>query len=158
MGSRSRKLIPLASTGMVLDKLLKRFGLEVQQRAWEIERQWDEIVGAGISAHTSVTEIRYRKLFVAVDSPAWVQQLTLLKGTFLPRINARFDKPIVRDIVFRVGPLPTKTVPTQEAPPSPRELTGEEKAAISEQLEALRDPDLREILRSVMVADTRIRK
>lgn len=158
MGRRPRKAIPFVPTGPVLDRLLKRFGLEVQHRAWELDQRWEETVGPQIASHTAVMEIKYRKLFVIVDSSAWMQQLTFLKNNLLSVINATFDKPMIRDIVFRVGSLPSKPSRSSEPRPYRRSLSEKEQSALSDILRPVADPALAEIVRRVILRDFETRR
>ncbi len=153
MPSRPRKSAPFVPASQVLDKLLKRHGIEIRQNAWEVEQKWTEIVGEKIASHAAVKEIRHRKLVVAVDSASWVQQLTLLKDALLSRIHARFGEPLIRDVVFRVAPLPPSRVKRKEVSPPKRPLTESERVAVSENLRGIRDPELCKILERLMTLD-----
>ena len=47
--------------------------------------------------------LRGKKLFLAVDSPAWMQQLSLLKPEIIEKVNAALGKEAVKEITLNIG-------------------------------------------------------
>jgi hypothetical protein len=148
-------LSPLAS---ILDDIAQRFGLSVRLLEHRLQRQWPTIVGEHVAAHTRPESIRFKKLYVIVDSSVWVQQLTFLKPSLLESINTAAGNPIVTDIVLRVGEFDDQM--TRGGSESPSRLTKrqpthplspESLAEVSRHAEAVEDPDIRAHLTEVMV-------
>ncbi|HJQ85006.1 MAG TPA: DUF721 domain-containing protein [Candidatus Binatia bacterium] len=69
-------------------------------------RHWDAVVGPTVARHARPERFRRGILFVAVDSPAWMQELTFLKHELRERLNARLGRAAVRDVflVLEGGP------------------------------------------------------
>jgi len=61
-----------------------------------LRENWAGVVGDQIAAHAQPDQIRFRKLFLAVDSPAWMQELSFLKPVLLQKVNAALNQ-------FRAG-------------------------------------------------------
>lgn len=53
-----------------------------------LREHWAEVVGDQIASHAQPDQIRFRKLYLAVDSPAWMQELAFLKPTLMEKVNA----------------------------------------------------------------------
>jgi hypothetical protein len=52
-----------------------------------LRRQWPDIVGEPIAAHTRPDQVRFKKLYVLVHNSVWLQQLTFLKPVLLDKVN-----------------------------------------------------------------------
>ncbi len=67
---------------------------------------WDAVVGPTIARHARPERLRRGVLFVAVDSPEWMQELQFLKHQLLERLNARLGRAALRDVflVLEVEP------------------------------------------------------
>jgi len=57
---------------------------------------WDAVVGPTIARHARPERMRRGVLFVAVDSPEWMQELQFLKHELRERLNLRLGRPAVR--------------------------------------------------------------
>ena len=120
-----------------------------------LRRHWPEVAGDHIAAHTRPDQIRFKKLYLVAESSVWVQQLMFLKPTLIEKINAAGSRPIVSDIVLRVGEVgevksikengKTAEELPEEPAPSPESL--EQAAAHSRNV---KDPELRAHLTTVM--------
>ena len=103
--------------------------------------------------------IQYRRLYLWVDSPLWVHQLTLLKPKLLQKINDSLKNPLFKDIILRCGrpPMALPDTPHTEKKvdrkplASPENLSPELDLCIQEYLKSLGDPGLKEVLRRVMI-------
>src|ERR1051325_3783414 len=97
----------LAST---LESVVERFGLASMLLEQRLQRDWPDIVGEGVAAHTRPDAIRFKKLYLIAENSIWLQQLTFLKPSLLEKITAAAGKPVVVDIVLRVGEVGTSRV------------------------------------------------
>jgi predicted nucleic acid-binding Zn ribbon protein len=59
---------------------------------------WDAVVGATLALHARPHRLRNGILFVAVDSPEWMQELQFLKHELRDRLNARLGRSAIRDV------------------------------------------------------------
>jgi hypothetical protein len=145
------------SVSSVLTDIAHRYGLETTLTEYHLQHHWPEIAGASIAAHTRPDAIRFRRLYLIVENSVWLQQLTFLKPTLIEKINAAAGHSVLSDIVLRVGEvaLPSeslqgdKTTARREEPidAAPSEESRMEATVYAE---AVRDPDLRARLETVM--------
>ena len=143
----------LDSVASILEGLARRLGLEPHLLETRLRRQWVEIVGEQIAAHTRPQHIRFKKLVVHVRHSVWLQQLTFLKPELLHKINAAAGEPLVSEIILRIGEVPDSSAPVCRSadvvldrmePSAP----AKEEAALYAQ--AVQDLALRERLAAVM--------
>jgi predicted nucleic acid-binding Zn ribbon protein len=142
----------LDSFGSILSGLSKRLGLESRMLELRLRRRWRDIVGEPMASHTWPAQIRFKKLYLIVRNPVWLQQLTFLKPALLTKLQTEFGTESVTDIAFRVGEIPDET----EA--SPTSLATDPGSTQSEQSQAelvlhtamIQDPSIRERLREVI--------
>jgi predicted nucleic acid-binding Zn ribbon protein len=64
---------------------------------------WDAVVGATLALHARPHRLRNGILFVAVDSPEWMQELQFLKLDLRDRLNARLGRNAIRDVFVVLG-------------------------------------------------------
>jgi hypothetical protein len=108
-------------------------------------------VGEHLAAHTRPDSIRFKKLYLLVPNSVWLQQLSFLKPMLLEKVNAAADKPVVTEIVLRVGEF------VNEAAGGASLASGEQitpSASLLEEAErhaqGVQDPALRAQLAAVM--------
>ncbi len=146
---------PLDSIGSILSGIAHRFGLEAKMLECRLRRQWPEIVGAQIAAHTRPDQIRFKKLYLSVHNSVWLQQLTFLKPQLLQKVNEVAGQPVVTEIVMRIGEF-VNEVQAGELPSASAESHPQPTAqAILEakaHAHAVQDPELRARLTTVMAA------
>jgi hypothetical protein len=123
-------------------------------------RSWEEIVGPLLSDKTAPGKVRNGVLTVLVRNHSWAQELQLSAPALLERIRDVAGEEKVREIRFLVDaanclsgvPAAGERSPGEERNPS----RGEEEADhdgiaphVPGGLEEVRDPETREILRSI---------
>jgi len=143
----------------VLTRVLKRKGIPVTFADPGLRDIWIKAVGPSIAAHSQAVSIKRNILFVKVTSPLWMQQLHFLKGEILERLKDLLNGPPLRDIRFSVGniPTPSKTVPPLTV--LPQDLLRErDKNIIAHSLAAIADPELRDIVKRVMIKEITFRR
>ena len=97
-GRRPRgNLEPVAT---LLENALRRLGLERRLEEYQVVEAWGTVVGEGVARHTTATSIRDGVLFVDVDSSVWMQELQLLRGEIIERLNAHLGQAFVKQIVL----------------------------------------------------------
>ena len=100
------------SFSSILDAVAQRLGLSVKLIEQRIARDWVEIVGEQIAAHTRPEHLRGRRLSVLVDHSVWMQQLSFLKPDLLRRIRVHTGGETVQDLQFRIGDLARVPMPS----------------------------------------------
>jgi hypothetical protein len=143
---------PLDAVSTVLSGLARRLGLETKLFEFRLKREWGHIVGEHLATHTRPDSIRFKKLYLLVPNSVWLQQLSFLKPMLLEKVNAAAGKPMVAEIVLRIGEFVND--------PSERDVsdTGTPLLALREGLlkeaeahvQAVQDPELRVRLATVI--------
>ncbi len=144
---------PLDSVASVLAGLAHRLGLESKLLETRLHRQWSEIVGQQIAAHTRPDQIRFKKLYVYVQHSVWLQQLTYLKPDLLAKINATAGESLVSDLVLRIGDFGSDSSPVDQCASEPAQRIEPPPAVQADaayHAQAVRDPDLRKHFAAVM--------
>lgn len=146
-----------SSVGEVLATLTRRYGLQSKLFESNLTERWPEVAGEMIATHTRPDGIRFKRLYVLVENSVWLQQLTFFKPALLEKINAAAGKPLVTDIVLRIGAIGNKTREEVQGSRFESELRTsnfELPATVREELvhctEAVKDPLLRTRLESLM--------
>lgn len=108
-----RKPLPFDSIQNVLKGLIKDYGMEGHMAEHRLQKDWHTIVGHSVALHSQPGQIRFNKLYLSVDSPGWMQELSFLKPALLKKVNAallRNDSGFgVKEIVLKMeGKSPGK--------------------------------------------------
>ena len=143
----------LDSVACILEGLARRLGLETKLLESRLRRQWPDIVGEQIAAHTRPEQIRFKKLLIHVRHSVWLQQLTFLKPVLLQKINDAAGEPLVSELVLRIGDVsdhPAQGTGAVEIMSLSVEPSSEAKAQAELYAQAVQDLSLREHLASVM--------
>jgi hypothetical protein len=120
---------------------------------YRILGQWERTVGGLIASHARPIGVRGSKLVLAVDSPAWMQQLSLLKPEIIEKVNRGLGKKdAIKEVALKLGEV---TAIQRFSPPRPMpyQLTAEEQGKIEGFVADVRDPDVRESLRRLIEKD-----
>jgi predicted nucleic acid-binding Zn ribbon protein len=149
-----KKLDKLSST---LGRMLKARGLQSHLSEYRIFGQWEETVGTVIACHARPRSVRGNKLFLSVDSPAWMQQLSLLKPEILEKVNRNLGKDAIKDIALKLGEIISPERRAEEVP-ARTPLSAEELERIGQYVQEIHDPDVREAIRRVIEKDFQSKK
>lgn len=99
----------------ILQGVAQSQGFDVRLWEYRLQTQWKDIVGEVLAAHTWPTRIRFRKLFIAVETTVWLHQLTYLKSTLMEKIQSQTPNLYLKDIVFRIGEIPEQQLSDPES-------------------------------------------
>jgi len=143
---------------VTLVKMLKSHGLDSRLQEYRVFGQWEKAVGKVIARHAEPCSLRGKKMTLVVDSPAWMQQLSLLKPEIVEKVNKRLGHIAIRDIVLKIGEVPPRAGEPAEDLPDLADLDRDEREKIEYALQELHDPEIREALRRVMEKDFLRRK
>jgi predicted nucleic acid-binding Zn ribbon protein len=143
------KLDKLSDT---LVKLLQARGMEGRLREYRILGEWDRAVGAVIARHAQPFSLRGKKMALIVDSPAWMQQLSLLKPEIIERVNRSLGHNAIRDITLKLGEVAPRGEAAEELSVA-ADLTRDEREKIEHALREIPDAEIRESVRRVMEKD-----
>lgn len=122
----------------ILRELSKKVGFRLSPLDPKLMKGWEEAVGEIIARKAQPEGLRRGILWVRCPDPHWMNELQMLKETIKEKLNRLFEEGKVKDVRFKVGPLPS---PPQEVPPRPEvPLSPEEVEAV---LSPLQDESLR---------------
>lgn len=102
---------------------------------------WARLAGSAIARRSEPRTLRDGVLTVQVTSSAWAQELTFLQGSLLEKLAAAGFA--IKQLRFRVGPLPGKEPPPPRRTEIPKKPT---PANVEAALKQLDDGELREVL------------
>lgn len=86
----------------------------------EIFRIWNETVGATIAGQFQPCQFQNGALVLLFENHSWAQEIQWRKAALIEALNARLDKPRIKELRFRAGkPLSPKPVTRSEALPLP---------------------------------------
>ena len=154
MSAMRKKLDRLSYT---LGSMLKARGLGSRLSEYRIFGQWEKAVGPAIARHAQPQAVRGKKLTLIVDSPAWMQQLSLLKPEIIEKVNSTLGKKTINDITLRIGEVESRAEPPEE-PPVRNFLSEAEREKIEDYVRGISDPDIREAVSRVIEKDFLSRK
>lgn len=155
MRKRARQPKP-EMLGEILRKILKKRNIPhagTDRRLLEI---WRRAVGPQIAAQTHPDSLKGGTLFVRVSAPVWMHQLQFLKEEIIDKMNELAGSGSVKGLFFSVGEIPAPppgAASRQPTDPIPAPLKGRDRKMILESLDAIRDPELREIMERVMTRE-----
>jgi len=146
----------ITSLNDVLATLFHELKIEDRMAYARLYTTWRHAVGEQISRNAHPAGLRGGILFVNVASSVWMQQLAFLKQEILDKLTAAPGLAHLKDIRFRIGPLPQAPGDVAEEPLP--ELSEQEREEISRQTEVIADPELRDIFRGLIAAHRKNRK
>ncbi|MBI3606023.1 MAG: DUF721 domain-containing protein [Nitrospirae bacterium] len=106
--------LPIAS---ILKPLLKKYGLEAQMQVYTLIDRWEKIAGHQIASHTLPYQLKFKKLYLYVDSSVWMNHLNYLREELKGKINREMGEPIVKEISLKIGPVEKNKEVEEEARP-----------------------------------------
>jgi len=148
---------PMDKLSSTILKILKSRGLENRLSEYRIFGQWEAAVGEVIARHAYPVAMRGKKLTVIVDSPAWMQQLSMLKPEIVGKVNHGLGSEVVRDIRLTLGEVVPTSKPS-DTPSTPVDLDQKDRMSIERYASEVNDPDIRNAIRQVMEKDFLNRK
>ena len=143
--------------GSILETTLKGLEVDDQIRAYSLWGAWKEIVGEPIAQQARPQAIRNRILFVDVSHSTWIQQLQFLKTTLLDKINTYLREPLIKDLRFRLGKIPSPASSDRETEMWQKEKIDEATLSqIAEHLQNVQDEETRKVLKEVFIKGAKV--
>jgi len=114
-------------------EVLRRYNLAEEFERQRVIALWPEVVGTQIARLTEAVEFRSGRLTVKVSSPSVAQELALLRGNYIARLNERCGEQLVEEIKFVPGRFSApREVPPVKLPPQARDEARDLFKAISD--------------------------
>ncbi len=145
----------------ILDKTLKTKGVKKIFYEEMTLLLWQEIAGPQISLKTEISHIKNGVLFVKVSNSMWSQQLSFLKHTLINKLNHRLGRAVVKEMIFILGfTEKSSELEVIEYAPGPESfsLNEDERKKIEEITGIIKESDLREKLKNIMINEARSAK
>ncbi|MDX1386093.1 MAG: DUF721 domain-containing protein [bacterium] len=90
----------MESLSKILENLLRKKRLGKQIKRHRVFENWESIVGDSLAEHAQPQKIQGRTLILAVDHPAWIQELQFLKEPLIRKIQAAFPDTGIDNLRF----------------------------------------------------------
>ena len=119
------------------------YGFEIRLWEYRLRTRWASIVGISTAAHAKPDRIKFRKLYIIVESSVWLQQLMFLKPTLLEKINAAMEQPVINDIAFRIGEWDEEVTQPMGTEESQIPVSSEALIIATQYTARVKNPDLR---------------
>jgi len=79
---------------------LKQLGVMDGPGQLEVYRRWQELAGTAVAANARPVKVSHGTLIVAVRSPAWMQQLSMMKPQLMENLRAGLGAGAPADLRF----------------------------------------------------------
>jgi hypothetical protein len=127
-------------------------------RGYAVWGVWDQAVGETVAQQAQPAFVRGGILFVKCSSSAWMQQLQFMKVTIRDELNRLLGKEVIKDIRFQMGTIARPTHGESSVKDQEVALNDTERERIDEALRPLRDPEMKEIVRRIMIKGASLTK
>lgn len=142
--------------GDILQKVLKKRNIPLKAVDRHLVDLWRRTVGPQIAARTLPETVKRGVLYVLVSSPVWLHQLQFMKEEILRKMNELSGSEKIRGLFLSIGEIPPSPAeatahppPAQATPP----LAKRDRDVMSESLDSIRDPELKDILERAMTSE-----
>jgi hypothetical protein len=142
--------------GEILESILKKRNIPHTSTDRRLLDLWGRAVGPQIAAQTHPEAVKRGVLFVRVSASVWLHQLQFMKEEILGKVRKLSSPDEVRNIFFSVGEIPASPSGRRQNPETelvPPLILTRDRTMVRESLQAISDPDLREILERVMTRE-----
>jgi hypothetical protein len=146
----------------VLQRVLRQAEASYPDRSHRIWEVWAAAVGPEVAARSRPLSVRAGRLTVAVESPAWMQQLSFLRETLRDAVNRALGENLVREVRLRIAEAEPAAAPPRRSPEPPpwlgREVPAEVAEVVDREVACIRDPELREAVRQTRLRAEQARR
>lgn len=128
----------------ILKGFSQNIGIKESQALTRIRKKWPVVVGESIAAHTFPSYIKGHILYIKVDSPHWMHNLTFFKREMCEKIR-EFD---LSDLSMSIGTIPQSKTEKRKAPAV--NLSEKDKDFIEKTTRCLKDRETKEAFESLI--------
>ena len=143
---------------LLLDGLIRDYGLDHKVLEAKVFSAWKGAVGALIARNTQPISLIDGKLTVYASAHVWVNELLMLRGRVIPKINKAVSFPAVKTLEFSVKPIHSSKSPKIQRFRRPKrlkletvELDSETLKRIDQTVASVEDPDLKARLKRLFI-------
>ena len=143
---------------LLLDGLIREYGLDHKVLEAQVFAAWKEAVGALIARNTQPISLVNGKLTVYAAAHVWVNELQMLRGQVIPKINKAVNFPAVKTLEFSIKSIHASKSPQSQRFHRPKrlkletaELDAETLKRIDQTVESVEDLDLKARLKQLFI-------
>lgn len=143
---------------LLLDGLIRDYGLDHKVLEAQVFAAWKEAVGTLIARNTQPISLVNEKLTVYASNPVLVNELQLLRGKVISKINKAVNFPAVKTLEFSIKPIHGSKSPERQRFHRPKrlkletaELDAETLERIDQTVASVKDPDLKARLKRLFI-------
>lgn len=146
----------------VLQNALDRVGIKEKIEEYRAIVFWYNLA-SNLVSRTEPVGVNQGRLFINVTDSVTLHQLTFFKRQYIEKINGMMGRNVVRDIVFRIGRVEKKEQNEESQEEYVRRLNSvqldqDELMKIDDIVSQIEDEELRELLRSLFIKQTKFYK
>lgn len=86
---------------VLINKLIRSYGLESQMQELDILSQWEEIVGKIIAKHTTDLKLKNKTLIITVNSSTIKQELLYSRARIIELVNEKTGKILIEEVFIK---------------------------------------------------------
>ena len=142
--------------GEILRKVLKKRNIPHTATDRRLLDLWTRAVGPQIAARTLPETVKRGALYVRVSAPGLAASAPVPERGDPPQDERTLRKDEIRSLFFSIGEIPSPPPGAADPPPAApvlAPLRKRDREMMRESLDAVRDPELREILERVMARE-----
>ena len=87
--------------GSIIGDVVKNLNIRSELNISNIFNRWEEIVGAEIYKKTKPERITRGILYISVTTSTWANELSLMSGQLIKKINSFIGEEVVKSIRFK---------------------------------------------------------
>jgi len=144
----------------LLQGALRRAEASYRDRAHLVWDVWSAAVGPELARRSRPQSLRAGRLTVAVANASWMQQLSFLRESIRDAVNRALGEPLVREVRLRMAETEAPRPVHRPAAPPPwldQPVDEQARARVEAEVAAIRDPELREVVRQVRIRAEQVR-
>jgi hypothetical protein len=144
----------LFAIGEIIPKTVKRLKIQTNFDEYNIKKSYTSLFGKNIEKVSYPDRLIKKVLHITVSNSAWLMQLSYMKAEIIEKINERFEKNVVKDVIFKVGKISKKekkVIPKAKLSLRNIKLDDETKRAVEESVKDIKDKGLK---KSIVAAET----
>jgi predicted nucleic acid-binding Zn ribbon protein len=91
----------MKKAGEILKQLMAKISEEKgssYEQSVRVIRDWEELAGIDIAAHTKIVDVERDHLLVEVDHPGWMQLVQMKEGIILKKISKLYPELHIRGL------------------------------------------------------------
>ncbi len=93
-----------ADSGVYIDKIFERFGININSPEVQLNIRWSDIVGTELAKEIFYEKISNETLFIICKSSSYASFVRLNSNDIIKKVNSAFPELKIKKIFLRVSP------------------------------------------------------